>query len=99
MKTIIEKIDNPNRPLYRPKEWTRDDVWSLIMEGRQEICAIHSGNEAHKRLIVAAPMLFNALTELANYLEEIAKEDGWDDVLPEVREFTKARKLLKEVTA
>lgn len=36
-----------------------------------------------------------ALRYLADYVEECAKEDGWDDVLPEIREYTEARRIGK----
>lgn len=42
---------------HAPGPWTIDNVWSLVMHGSEEICAIHSSNKANAALIARAPDL------------------------------------------
>lgn len=56
------------KPQAAPANWKLDEVWALVMQGTEEICAIHSGNKAHARLITAAPDLLAALEDLKKEL-------------------------------
>jgi hypothetical protein len=45
---------------YTPGPWKVDTTWGLVMHGKEEICAIHSGNKANQSLLAAAPDLLDA---------------------------------------
>ena len=46
---------------HTPGPWHRNETYGLIMHGKTEIAALHSGNEANARLVVASPDLLAAL--------------------------------------
>ena len=46
---------------HTPGPWSLNTDWALVMHGKSEICAIHSGNMPDARLITAAPDLLEAL--------------------------------------
>jgi hypothetical protein len=52
---------------YTPGPWKLDNVWALVMSGKEEICAIHSPNKANARLITAAPELLETLKRFAKW--------------------------------
>lgn len=56
---------------HTPGPWKHDDTWGLIKHGREEICALHSGNSANARLIAAAPELLEALLDALPYVEDV----------------------------
>lgn len=50
--------------------------------------------QANANLIAQAPTMFKALEGLVEYLETISTEDGWRDVLPELRDYGDAKAAL-----
>ena len=55
-----------NNTLHTPAPWKHDPTWGLIKHGKNEICALHSGNLANARLIASAPDLLSALESAYN---------------------------------
>jgi hypothetical protein len=55
-----------SRGAHTPGPWELDATWGLIKHGKSEICAIHSGNLANADLIAAAPILLEALQDIAD---------------------------------
>lgn len=49
--------------------WIHDDTFGLIMAGKEEICALHSGKIANAKLIAAAPEMLEALKRAVSALE------------------------------
>ena len=47
--------------LHTPAPWKHDPTWGIIKHGKNEICALHSGNIANAHLISAAPDLLSTL--------------------------------------
>jgi hypothetical protein len=65
--------------LHTPAPWKHDSTWGLIKHGKNEICALHSGNLANANLIAAAPDLLSTLEKLlacAAKLDQSATHDG-----------------------
>jgi hypothetical protein len=54
-----------NNTPHTPGPWKHDATWGIIKHGKNEICALHSGNIANAHLISAAPELLSALERIA----------------------------------
>jgi hypothetical protein len=69
-----------NNTLHTPGPWKHDATWGIIKHGKNEICALHSGNIANANLISAAPDLLSALERLLQIsqdeLDQSATHDG-----------------------
>lgn len=71
---------------HTPAPWRYNKTYGLVMYGKLEIAALHSGNAANARLIAAAPDLLAALqrlvhpmaddTDLEHALDVIARATG-----------------------
>lgn len=61
---------------HTPGPWKIDEVWGLIMHGKEEVCALHSGNVANARLIAAAPELLE-LVKTVPISEPTEESDEW----------------------
>ena len=59
---------------HTPGPWTHDDIYGLILHGRTEIAALHSGNKANANLIAAAPDLLAALESFVNFGRTVSTE-------------------------
>jgi hypothetical protein len=46
--------------------WKHDPTWGLIKHGKNEICALHSGNLANADIISAAPDMLDALQAIVD---------------------------------
>jgi hypothetical protein len=53
-----------NNTLHTPAPWKHDPTWGIIKYGKNEICALHSGNLANAHLISSAPDLLAILNEV-----------------------------------
>jgi hypothetical protein len=83
---------------HTPSPWKHDPTWGLIMHGKQEICALHSGIEANAKLIASAPELLEALKELLSMSTELLplapQGCGWGQIA-----LDNARAVIAKATA
>lgn len=49
---------------HTPGPWRIDAIWGLIKHGKEEICALHSGNIENALLIAAAPEMLELLKRI-----------------------------------
>lgn len=68
-----------NNTLHTPAPWKHDATWGIIKHGKNEICALHSGNIANARLIASAPELLSALEEICAMI--VSPNDTRADIL------------------
>jgi len=71
---------------HTPAPWRYNKTYGLVMYGKLEVAALHSGNAANARLIAAAPEMLAALqrlthpmaddSDLEHALEVIARATG-----------------------
>jgi hypothetical protein len=52
-----------NKPLHTPGPWKHDPTWGIIKHGKNEICALHSGNLANANLVASAPDLLQVVAD------------------------------------
>ena len=52
-----------NNKIHTPGPWKHDPTWGIIKHGKNEICALHSGNLANANLISAAPDLLQVVAD------------------------------------
>ena len=79
---------------HSPAPWRLDKIWSLVYAGDEEVCAIHSGNKANAKLIVAAPELLDALMA---FVEPWSKGGDWQSKLT-YKTFDDARAAIAKAT-
>ena len=81
--------------MYTKGPWKHDEKWGLIMHGKTEICALHSGNRDNARLITQAPEMHqaiaNALVLLNDFIEDYADDENtWPEVHMAVSDLASA---------
>jgi len=57
---------NKMKTEHTPGPWKHDPTWGLIKHGKNEICALHSGNLANAHIISAAPDMLDALQAIVD---------------------------------
>jgi hypothetical protein len=80
-----------NNTLHTPAPWKHDPTWGIIKYGKNEICALHSGNIANAHLISAAPDLLSALEEMMSVFQD---HEQYDEESAEV--IQSAREALRK---
>ena len=82
--------------LHTPAPWKHDATWGIIKYGKNEICALHSGNLANARLIAAAPDLLFALHGLLKIAEKKLDQSATHEGLVNCTALMDAREALRK---